>query len=105
MNSINIRLELGIDAQKFIQQVQLNNKNIEDQVSKGISLALDEICKDDNFVEIVKESTKGSLLKLVNDSVNSWEMKRKIQDSLEKQIGQRISAYAEGVVEKLVKNL
>lgn len=104
-NGVNIRLELGIDAQRFIKQVQLNNKQIEEQVAKGITLALDDVCKDDSFVELVRESTKESLRKLVDDCVNSWSLKHEIQQAVERQIGQQISAYAQGVVEKLVKNL
>jgi len=32
---VNIRLELGINAQKMIQQVQLHNGNVESQIAKG----------------------------------------------------------------------
>ena len=54
-NQTSIRLELGINAQKFIQQVQLNNKVIEDQIQKGIELALNDIIENDNFIEIIRE--------------------------------------------------
>ena len=57
-NQTSIRLELGINAQKFIQQVQLNNKVIEYQIQKGIELALNDIVENDNFIEIIRESTK-----------------------------------------------
>ena len=35
-----IRVDLGINAQQFVQQVQINNESIEEQIAKGIELAV-----------------------------------------------------------------
>ena len=42
-NLTTIRLELGINAQKMIQQVQVHNETIEAEISKGVQMALEAI--------------------------------------------------------------
>lgn len=102
---VNIELDLGINAQRFIQQVQLNNKQIEEQVAKGIELALNDICEGDNLVQLVRESTKKELELLVTKSVLSYEVRNKISKVVEEKIGQKIDSFAEKVASKLTSNL
>ena len=104
-NMVNIRLELGIDARRFIQQVQVNNQIIEDQVSKGIELALNDILKDNSFVEHIRSSTKDELLNIVNRSVMTWEIKSKITKLIEQKVGEKIEEYADRIAEEVTKSL
>ena len=104
-NQTSIRLELGINAQKFIQQVQLNNKVIEDQIQKGIELALNDIIENDNFIEIIRESTKKELRDIVNKSVMSWEVRDKISKMVEAKIGEKIDQFADKIAEKVTASL
>ena len=60
-NQTNVRIELGIDARNFIQQIQINNNIIEEQISKGIELAINDICEGNNFIESVRKSTKNEI--------------------------------------------
>ena len=104
-NQTSIRLELGINAQKFIQQVQLNNKVIEDQIQKGIELALNDIVENDNFIEIIRDSTKKELRDIVNKSVMSWEVRTKISKMVEAKIGEKIDQFADKIAEKVTASL
>lgn len=104
-NQTSIRLELGINAQKFIQQVQLNNKVIEDQIQKGIELALNDIVENDNFIEIIRASTKKELRDIVNKSVMSWEVRDKISKMVEAKIGEKIDQFADKIAEKVTASL
>ena len=104
-NQTSIRLELGINAQKFIQQVQLNNKVIENQIQKGIELALNDIVENDNFIEIIRESTKKELRDIVNKSVMSWEVRDKISKMVETKIGEKINQFADKIAEKVTASL
>ena len=101
----SIKLELGIDARKFIQQVQLQNKVIEYQISKGIELALNDITDNDNFVEAIRQSTKNELEMIVNRAVMSYEIKRKISQLVEEKIGEKIEKYAEEIATKMTDSL
>ena len=101
----SIRLELGINAQRFIQQVQLNNKVIEDQIQKGIELALNDIVENDNFIEMIRESTKKELRDIVNKSVMSWEVRDKISKMVEAKIGEKIDQFADKIAEKVTASL
>ena len=104
-NQIQIRLELGIGAQRVIQQMQLNNRVIEDQIQKGIDLALNDITENDNFVEIIRESTKQELRNIVNRSVMSWEVQNKISKMVEAKIGEKINQFADKIAEKITASL
>jgi len=104
-NLTNIKLELGINAQKFIQQVQLNNEIIEEQISKGIELALEDITKDDNFIQSIRENTKKELSEIVNKAVFSWELRNKITKLVEDKIGKKVEEYADKIAENVTKSL
>lgn len=105
MEHSTIRLELGINAQKFIQQVQLNNELIETQIQKGIELALDDIAQSDNFIEIIRENTKTELQMIVNKAVMSWEVRSKIEKMVAEKIGKKIEEFAEKIAEKVTSSL
>ena len=100
-----LRLELGINAQKMIQMVQVNNKHIEDEISKGIQMALDEILKDDNFALAVKEQTKIALNEVVNKAVLGYEVRNSITKMVEEQIGKKVGEYAEKLAENITQHL
>lgn len=104
-NVTTIRLELGINAQKFIQQIHLNNEIIEEQISKGIELALEDITRDDNFIQSIRESTKKELSEIVNRAVFSWEVKNKITKLVEEKIGKKVEEFADKIAENVTKNL
>ncbi len=100
-----IRLELGINAQKFIQQVQLHHGTIEEQIGKGIELALNDLCEGDNFVQSVREATKLELTQIVNTAVLSWETRSKIEKLVAEKISQKIEKYADDIAEKVTASL
>jgi hypothetical protein len=100
-----IRLDLGINAQKFIQQIQLQNGIIEDQIAKGIELALNDICEGDSFIQSVREATKLELSKIVNKSVFSWETQSKIEKLVAEKISKKVEEYADNIAEKVTSSL
>lgn len=103
--SVEIRLELGINAQKFVQQVQLHHGMIEEQIAKGIELALNDICEGDNFIQSVRDATKNELANVVNKSVFSWETQGKIQKLISEKIGKKVEEYADSIAEKVTQSL
>jgi len=104
-NMTTIRLELGIDARQFVQQVQVHNEQLESQISKGIELALDELTKEDNFVSVVKDATKKQVNEIVNERVFSWEMKNKIQNLIDDKIKDKLDAYADKIASEVVNGM
>ena len=105
MNTVEIRLELGIDAQRFIQQVQVNNQSIEEQIAKGIELALDDIVKGDNFIQSIRHNTKKELEGIVNKTVMSWELRSKITKLVSQKVEAKVEAYADQLAEKITSSL
>lgn len=100
-----IKLELGINAQKFIQQVQIYHGAVEEQIAKGIELALNDLCEGDNFVQSVRVATKQELSKIVNKVVFSWETQSKIEKLVAEKISKKIETYADTIAEKVTASL
>jgi hypothetical protein len=100
-NFTTIRLELGIDARRFIQQVQVHNELIEDQIAKGIELALNDLSENDNFIQAVRESTKRELINLTSSHIFSYELKKKIEEAIREKVAKKISEYSDRIGEKI----
>ena len=101
----SIKIELGIEAQKIIQQIQINNKLIEEQIQKGIELALNDIIENNNFVEQIRETTKIELGNIVNRAIMSWEVRNSIHKAVETKLADKIDSYAEKLVDKIIKSI
>lgn len=78
----SLRLELDIPAQRLVSQYVTNNKNIEEQVKKGIKSALDNLCKDDNLASLINQEVYRTL----RESFSRWEISRTIRDTLEEKL-------------------
>jgi hypothetical protein len=104
-NYSHIRLELGIDAQKFVQQVQINNQRIEKQIAKGIELAIKDITEGDNFVQTIRHNTKKEIEIIVNKAVMSWEVKSKITELIKEKVEAKVKAYADKIAENITSSL
>lgn len=100
-----IRLELGINAQRIISQFQTNNQLLEDVISKGIERALKEVLEENNFEDIVVQTTKEEILNTVKNAVADWSVRHKIQTAVSKAVEKKIDAVADLWAEQALKNL
>ena len=100
-----IRLELDINAQRMLQQVQVNNEHLEDSIRAGIERALKEIFEGDNFEDTIAQLVKDEIQMTVKRACGDWALRHKIQDAISKSIEGKIDAVANGWAEKIVKNL
>lgn len=85
--------------------VTINNENIEQQISKGIEMAINDLMDEDNFVEKVREATKQELTSIVNKSVMSWEVKNSISKMISAKVNEKIEAYADQLANVITSNL
>jgi len=100
-----LRVDLGINAQQIAQQVMINNKAIEEQIATGIQNAIDEITDEEGFIGYVKEGTKKAIKDAIDSATNSWEFKQKVQNAISERLEEKIKEYADGVAEKVLKDL
>lgn len=104
-NTTSLRIELNISAQKISQMVMINNEGIEQQISKGIEMAINDLMDGDNFIEKVREATKQELALIVNKSVMSWEVKNSISKMISEKVNEKIEAYADQLASVITSNL
>jgi ribosomal protein S3AE len=104
-NGTSIRIELGIDARKIIQRVQIGNELIEQQIAKGIELAIKDITEDENFINYVREASKKELTNVVSKAVMSWDIQQKVSKMINEKVSLKIEEYANKVAEKLTEKL
>lgn len=102
---IDLRLELGIDAQKFTQQVIVQNDKIEQLIGEGINKAMEDIIDSAQFVEMVRQKTKEGIFEVVNRAVLSWDVKMKIQKAVEEKLGKKIDEYSEQLADKIISTI
>ena len=104
-NLTSIRLELNISAQKMVQQIQVHNKHIEAEISKGIQMAMEEILGDENFSLKIKDQTIMAIEDIVLKAALSWSVKEKITKIIEEKIAEKVNDYAEKIAAKVTSNL
>jgi len=104
-NGFRFTIDLGIDAKRIMQQIQMDNRVIEEQIQKGIELALADITKEDSLVQLVRENVLNSITGIVNKCVMSYELQNKIRSMVEEKMSQRLDAVATKIVDNITTNL
>jgi hypothetical protein len=94
-------LDLKIDAQKFVQQVQTYNSDIEKQVQDGLDKAFEEIGKDGTIEKMIAEAVR----KNVMDSFSRWIFQTNIRTNIEKQLTEKLSAKIDAYTDTLVNQI
>lgn len=100
-----IKIELGIDARHILQQVQLYNKTIEEQVQRGVELALEELADTDKFALMIKDAVIKDLLDVTHRAVASYEMRDKVAKALNDRVNKRLEEYADQLADKIIAAL
>ena len=102
---LTMQLDLKIDTQKFVQQVQIHNAELEEQVQKGLDRAFEELSKEGVIEEMIKQAVKKNIM----DSFSRWVFQSDIRSKVEKQItekvNKRIEAYTDGLVKEIADKL
>ena len=104
-NTTSIRVELGISAQQLIQQVMINNKHVEAQITEGLELALDDVLNKENFVEHIRQAAKKEIEKTIQDSLGQWNVRQQIKKMIETKLAEKLEEFAEKVANQLTENL
>jgi len=94
-------LDLQIDAQRFIQQVQSYNAEVEAQVEEGLNKAFEELSKDGTIERLINESVR----KNVMDSFSRWVFQSDIRKNIEKQLTEKLSAKIDAYTDVLVNEI
>lgn len=95
---LSLKLELHIPAQRLVSQYITNNKNIEEQVKKGIESALDNLCRDDNLASLINQEVYRTL----RESFSRWEISRTIRDTLEEKLHNYLLEKAQEFADKVL---
>lgn len=104
-NHTTVKLELGINAQRFMQQVMVNNQRIEEQIEEGIKMALDEIADSNNFTLIIKDKTIAAISSMVTEATFHWDIRKKVQKTIDDKIQEKINEFAEKVADSVLKGM
>jgi len=102
---LTMQLSLNIDAQKFMQQVQVHNEKLEDEVQKGLDAALKELSNDGQITEMIKTAVKKNIM----DSFSRWvfqtDIRKKIETQLTEKLSAKIDAYTDTLVNEIAEKL
>lgn len=95
-----IRLELDVPAKQLVSMYVTDNRQIEEQVKKGIENALDKLCKDDNLANLVEQEVY-STLRL---SFSSWEVRRFVREAFDDRLTKFLETKAKEFAAKIIKD-
>ncbi len=98
---MTMQLALNIDAQKFIQNVQINNVQLEKEVQAGLDKAIEELSKEGVIQDMITDCVKKNIV----DSVRLWVMRYDVQKMIAEQmttkIGEKIKSFTDTVIDEL----
>ena len=102
---VTVKIELDIAAQKLLQNVQIQNRELEQQIEKGIKLAMDNLAKDDAFVDMVRIATEKEVETLFRKAIMSYEFQNRITKAVQEKAGNAIEKYSNDLADKITKTL
>ncbi len=105
IDMVTVKIELDIAAQKLLQNVQIQNRELEQQIEKGIKLAMDNLAKDDAFVDMVRIATEKEVETLFRKAIMSYEFQNRITKAVQEKAGNAIEKYSNDLADKITKTL
>jgi hypothetical protein len=91
-DTVTMRVEFDIAAQKCLNQVMIHNERIEQQLEEGIKRAFEEF----DFVEYVSRATQDAIKAQIKDS-SSWG---KLRELVKRKADEIVEAHIEKQMEK-----
>lgn len=96
-----MQLQLNVDAQKFIQQVQMNNEMLEQEVQKGLDAAFTALAEDGSIQKMIQDAVRKNIM----DSFSRWVFQTDIRKKIEAQLTEKMSAKVEAYTDALVNEI
>ncbi len=104
MKPFTLRIDLGVSAQQIIQQLKIYNQDLEQQITEGIELGLQELVDHEDFKRLIADQTKREILDMINKSVIKWDIRQSFRSSIEEKLAAKIQGHADKLVEQLTEN-
>lgn len=98
---LTMQLQLNVDAQKFIQQVQMNNEMLEQEVQKGLDAAFTALAEDGSIQKMIQDAVRKNIM----DSFSRWVFQTDIRKKIEAQLTEKMSAKVEAYTDALVNEI
>lgn len=102
---VSLRLELGIDTQRFTQQVQTYNAEVEKQIQTGVEQAMDELCKEQTLIELVKDQVKRQALNSVTNYMFKYDLQKAINERVQNILTKKVDEFATKLTDEMAKQL
>lgn len=94
-----LNMELQIPADKIVSAYILHNKNIEQQVKKGIEMAFTKLCKEDNLAKIVETEIYNSF----KNQFNYYNLNSIINEMFNNRLKEFLQNKAKQFADKILK--
>jgi hypothetical protein len=105
MSNVNVKIELEIAASRLINQVNLNNKELEDVIKKAIQEGVEEELKENNLKTAVKEVVKEKIRSNIYSTFSSYETNEFIKNTFRFALKERIYEVVSEINTKDLLNL
>lgn len=102
---LRMELNMVIDAQRIIQNVQINNKSIEEEIEKGLNKAFEELSKDGVIEEMIMNAAKKNIMDAFSRWIFQTEIRKKVEDAITQKLNKKIESYTDRLVEELAEKM
>lgn len=94
-----LRMELQIPAERLVSAYILHSKNIEEQVKKGVEMALTKLCEEDNLAKIVETEVYNSF----KNQFNNYNLRSIINEMFDDRLKEFLRNRAKQFADKILK--
>ena len=94
-----LKMELEIPADRVISAYILHSKNIEEQVKKGVEMALTKLCEEDNLAKIVETEVYNSF----KNHFNNYNLRSIINEMFDDRLKEFLQNKAKQFADKILK--
>lgn len=102
---IQMTLGLHVDAQKFMQAVQINNEQIAQEVQLGIDNAVKELSREGVIADMVEVAVKKNILDGVTSYLMRYDIRQKIEQGLRDKVADKVKNFTDKIVDELADKL
>lgn len=99
-DTTRIKIALDIEAQKIISQVILHNEQLADLIESGVKKAVAQIDFEEEVRKITHHTIQDTLSSILKYGDISSTIKGKIQEALNKYLGDKIDSVVSAIISK-----
>ena len=104
-DSPRIKLELEIPKTTLISQYMQHSATVDSDIKRGVEAAFDEITKDDNLADLVRDHVKEAIVDSIKESCKPWHLKSILAEGINSRVQAKLEEVADVYAGQILRGL